>query len=191
MPKFTFTAQSPFDGYQKEFDGVSVREITGRAIVSIATPLNGEAVLAEAVSAGYNAEMPKPGYSTISQLDNSRFLGLQQDQMLLVFDFDGPNALKSIEDRIGNAGHLTDQSDSWAILEISGPESRDALARICPVNLHPSAFPEGKVVRTLMEHMGVVILRVGPETFLTFSPGSSAETFLHAVEISVENVIRA
>lgn len=189
MLEFTFTAQSPLGGYQKDFDSVSISEVTNRAIVSIAIPLGGEVALAEAFSKAYGAEIPKLGYSTTADLENSKFLGMQQDLMFYVFDCEQPNALKSIKDKLGGCGHLTDQSDSWVMLMVSGLKSREALARICPVNLHPDIFSEDRVVRTLMEHLGVVIFRDGPDSFVLLAPRSSAESFLRTVNTSISNVV--
>ena len=39
-----------------------------------------------------------------------------------------------------------------------------------------------------MEHLSVIILRDGADSFLLMSPRSSARSFLHAVELSVVNV---
>jgi sarcosine oxidase subunit gamma len=75
------------------------------------------------------------------------------------------------------------------MLRVSGPKSRIALERICPLDLHPSTFPQGRVARTLMEHLGVIILHEGPDTYLLLSARSSAGSFLHAVETSVRNVV--
>ena len=71
---------------------------------------------------------------------------------------------------------------------MSGTGVRVALERICPLDLDDQAFPEGRVARTAMEHLSVIILRDGPDSFLLMSPRSSARSFRHAVELSVENV---
>ena len=42
--------------------------------------------------------------------------------------------------------------------------------------------------RTVMEHLGVLILRTGEDDYLLLSASSSAKSFLHAVEVSLTNV---
>jgi sarcosine oxidase subunit gamma len=62
------------------------------------------------------------------------------------------------------------------------------LERICPIDLHPQAFAVGAVARTLMDHLNVIILREGGDTFLLMSARSSARSFWHAVETSIRNI---
>ena len=70
-------------------------------------------------------------------------------------------------------------------LELAGPGAIAALERICPLDLHDSAFPVGAAGRTTMEHMSAVIIRTGPDTFLLLSASSSGMSFLHALETSL------
>jgi len=186
---FTLTARSPLGGVQLDFDGVTIAEVSNMAIVSLATPHGGEDALAKAVRSAYGTGLPAVGQSAKSKAGGARFLGLARDQAFLLFDEPGGNPLDAIAKDVIEAAYLTDQSDSWAILRISGPKARAALERICPLDLHPSAFPEGHVARTMMEHLGVIILREGPDTFLLMSARSYAGSFLHAVETSVRNII--
>lgn len=54
-------------------------------------------------------------------------------------------------------------------------------------DLDAAAFPPGRVARTLMAHLGAVVLRDGAERSLTLSAGSSARSF-HAVESSLRDL---
>ena len=83
---------------------------------------------------------------------------------------------------------MTLQSDNWVGVRISGTRSRDALERICPLDLHPDVFGIDQVARTVMEHLGVIILREDKDSFLMLSASSSAKSFLHAIETSIHNV---
>ena len=76
----------------------------------------------------------------------------------------------------------------WVALDISGPKARDALERICPIDLHDDAFAIMDLARTTMEHLGVIILRTDEERWRLLSASSSARSFLHALETSVKNV---
>ena len=109
--------------------------------------------------------------------------------MFILFEAPDPDrAAETVGDALGPAAYVTDQSDSWAMLRIAGAGARAALERICMLDLDAAAFPEGRVARTVMEHLAAIILRDGPDSFLLMSPRSSARSFLHAVELSVENV---
>lgn len=189
MPDYSMTPVQPLDGFNHEFDGVTLAEMSGCSLVSIATPLGGDKALEKALSSAYKAKRPAVGSSTVSKLDNSRFLGLQRDQLFVLFDHDDTGAAAIIAHRLGDAGYYTDQSDSWVVLSIAGANSRRALERICPIDLDPQAFPENAVARTVMEHLGTIIVCVGEDSFLLMSARSSAKSFLHAVETSIRNII--
>ena len=189
MSDFTLTARSPLGGVALDFDGVTIVEVTGLAIISIATPHGGEDALAKAAKSAYATGLPAVGHSTLSKTGNARFLGLAKDHAFLLFDDPDGNPLDAVAKEIAETAWLTDQSDSWAMLRVSGSKCRVALERICPIDLHPSAFPQGRVARTLMEHLGVIIMHEEPDTYLLLSARSYASSFLHAVETSVRNVV--
>ena len=102
-----------------------------------------------------------------------------------VLEHEGDDAVAVVIEKLGTAGYYTDQSDSWVMLQIAGPGSRAALERICMLDLHSDAFPVDTVARTTMEHLGVMVLRDGEDSFLLMSARSSARSFLHAVETSI------
>jgi sarcosine oxidase subunit gamma len=185
----TLTAAPALGGYHADFGAVTLEERPATAIVSIACPLGGAAALEEALRAGFGAAVPAPGASARSADGGTRFLWMAPDLVLAVFEHDTPDATRQVAARLGGTAYLTDQTDAWVALRIAGPAVRAALERICPLDLHPGAFPEGRVARTVMEHLPVIILREGPDAFLLLSARSSADSFLHAVETSIRNVL--
>lgn len=50
---------------------------------------------------------------------------------------------------------VADQSDSRAVLRVSGPNIRDVLAKGCLIDLHPRAFTTGDAALTSIAHIGV------------------------------------
>jgi heterotetrameric sarcosine oxidase gamma subunit len=188
VPELALTARPPLDGYRQQFDDLEIAEVTDMSLVSIATPMGGQDTLDTALKQAFNAEIPAVGRSTRSGDGGTRFLGLQPGQVFAMFADSGDQAVAAISGRLGDAGYYTDQSDSWVILQLSGPCSRRALERICPIDLHPDAFPEEAVTRTVMEHLGTIILRTGSDTFILMSARSSAKSFQHAVLTSINNV---
>lgn len=56
---------------------------------------------------------------------------------------------------------VTDQSDSRALLRVSGPNARDVLAQGFAVDLHPSVFTAGCTATTNVAHISVQIWRLG------------------------------
>lgn len=54
---------------------------------------------------------------------------------------------------------VTDQSDAWAAVRVSGEATVAALSRLIALDLRPSAFPVGRVVRSAVNHMNAIVLR--------------------------------
>lgn len=189
MSDFTLTPHSPLEGYRREFDRVTIAEVTDRAIVSIATPDGGESALEKAIASAFETKIPPVGESLISSLPDWRLMGMQPGQLFLLFVPDGPEPVKEVAQALGDTACLTDQSDSWVTIAVSGAGSIAALERICPIDLHPSAFRRGAVARTVMEHIAAIIVCEEANKFLLMSPRSSARSFLHALETSVHNIL--
>ena len=187
MPDFTLTARPALNGYNQDFDGVTLCEVLRLAIVSIAIPLGGEETLQGTLDT-FGITLPPVGKSTMASDGETRVLALGRDQLFALFPHDSADAESLIAAKLDGTAYTTDQSDVWVALEISGPRSRMALERICPIDLHPSAFATGDVVRTSMEHLSAIIVRTGTDTFLLLSASSSAVSFLHALETSIRNI---
>ena len=60
---------------------------------------------------------------------------------------------------VGSAS-VFDLTDSRVVLEIGGPRIRDALAKMLPIDLHPSVFRTGDVAVTIASHIGVTLWRM-------------------------------
>lgn len=182
MADITLEAAPILGGVDIELGTNRIRERDDLALVSVATPLGGEKALAAALKKGLGLVMPEPRLSSAS--GDTRAIRTSQDQIILIFPHATPDANAVVQAKLGGAGYTTDQTDVWVVLEVSGPDTMAALERLCLLDLHPDTFPEGASGRTVMEHMGAMILRTGADSFLLFSASSSAESFLHAIETS-------
>jgi sarcosine oxidase subunit gamma len=180
----TLKARTPLDGLRRRFDGIEIAEPPQMGLVSLAPPQGGEAALEAALGEAYGLDLPEVGRS--HEVGGVRLLGVQRDQFWLIWPHETPDALAEARARLGEAAYMTDQSDAWAMLRLFGSRAPLALERICMLDLE--ALPDGAVARTLMEHLGIILLREGREAFLLLSARSSARSFLHAVETSARNV---
>ena len=187
MPDLMLNPQSAISKIQNDFEGLNVAAKEHVAIVSISPPHGKKKSLSERVVTAFKTELPAVGDSTTSTMTSLRILGMQQDQFFLLFDYKGTNAVKEISKKLGNTAYLTDQSDSWVTIYVSGTKARTALQQISPVDLHPSVFGKGAVARTMIENLGTIIVCEGADKFLLFSPRSSAESFIHGLETSIRN----
>ena len=182
MREFRLTATPPLAGTNRRFGQNRIVARTDLALVSVAVPLGGEAALAEALTQNWGIDLPAPKLSTGT--DRMRAVRTAPDQMMLIFPHETPDAEVVVQSVLDGRGYTTDQTDVWAILEVSGPGVLRALERICPLDLDPEAFPIGAFARTVMEHMAAMILRTGDDRFLLMGAGSSAGSFLEEIERS-------
>lgn len=177
------TRSAVLGSFDRIIGGIRLREHPELALVSLALPRGRETEAKQAIVSAYGMELPGPGQSVTN--GTHRLVWMGSDQMMLVFADDAPLAEPSVRTVLGSACYTTSQTDGWVVLSVSGAGVRNALARLCPIDLHDSVFPVGAVARTVMEHMGAMVLRDGNESFLLFSASSSAVSFLQAVEESV------
>ena len=83
---------------------------------------------------------------------------------------------------------LTDQTDGWSTLTLSGAAAVDVLARLVPVDLRLAACQVGSALRTGLNHMNAVILRTGDYSFEVMVFRSMARTAWHELETTMSMV---
>jgi len=120
-----------------------------------------------ALGAALGVDLPPPGRAA------ANLLRLSPVQMLLL----APNV------QIDRAlAAVNDQSSGLAWFELAGPEIRAALAFLCRLDLHDRAFPVGRVARTPMAQMPVVLWRTGADEFSAFAQTTLARSFADALD---------
>jgi methylglutamate dehydrogenase subunit D len=184
VAEFSLTAQSALLGLDMEKPGIRLTEASNLALVSMAVPVNGEQKLREVINAAFNIALPDIGNSVSSNTEQARFYRLQLDQYFVQFVYEGDSAVDVIRKHVGDAAYLSDQSDSWVAILLSGFNSTMILERICSLDLDLSVFPVGSVARTSMHHLAVIIIREDIDSFMLLSPRSSAESFMHALDVT-------
>ncbi|HLQ19145.1 MAG TPA: sarcosine oxidase subunit gamma family protein [Tabrizicola sp.] len=168
-------AKSALDGRRVTVGTVTLTEVDVRPITSIAVlPGGGKAVAKGLKPLGL--AMPEP--NTFSEKKGARIVWTGREQAFLM-SADCP-ALEGAA--------VTDQSDGWAVLGISGAGVADVLARWVPMDLRLAAFPVGRAVRTQLNHMNVVILRAGDHAFEILVFRSMARTAWHELETAMHMV---
>ncbi|GHE01386.1 hypothetical protein U879_14920 [Defluviimonas sp. 20V17] len=79
---------------------------------------------------------------------------------------------------------LTDQSDGWVGLRLSGPGAEDALARLIPIDLRPQVFGAGSAARAPVGHMLSVVMRA-PEGIEMLLFRSMARAAVHEIGVAM------
>lgn len=186
MAEITLTATPALAGTDIRIGDGRIRSRDDLAIVSVAVPLGGGDALTGALKRAYGLAMPEPTRS--SEAKDMRAIRTAPDQLMLIFPHQAPDANARVRTDLEGAAYATDQTDVWAVLELAGAAVLPALERLCPLDLSAAAFPDDAFARTVMEHMGAMILRLAPDRFLLLCASSSAGSFLHAIETSFHYV---
>jgi methylglutamate dehydrogenase subunit D len=90
-----------------------------------------------------------------------------------------------LENALRASASVVDQSHGRAVLRVSGPRVRDALAKGVAIDLDPSRFGVGSTAVTVVAHVGVHLWQIdATPTFELSVPRSLAESFWHWLEVS-------
>lgn len=77
---------------------------------------------------------------------------------------------------------LTDISEGQTIVVLAAGNSCDILARGCPLDFHPRAFPVGSCAQSVMAKAGVLLLREDQEAFAIVVRRSFAPYLYHVLQ---------
>lgn len=185
VAEFKLEARPVLGGFDRTFGDTHLRELTDLAAVAVSVPMGGDDALEKALKAAYGGGIPKVGESYTSS-DGARVIAFTQDQMLILWDHAPHGGVATVAGKLGDAGYYVEQTSNWVFLELDGPLARAALARLTALNLKDAAFPVDRAERTVMEHMGALVVRTGADAFLLASASSSGASFAHAVETSLD-----
>lgn len=134
--------------------GTTLAEGTAATITSIA-PYPGRMEAVNAVLAPLGMAFPAPNRQ--STQGETRLLWSGRNQAFLI----GAPAPDDLRDHAA----LTDQTDGWAILTLTGPAATDVLMRAIPLDLRTASFPPGSTARAPLNHMQAIITHAGADAF--------------------------
>jgi len=132
----------------------------------------------KAVAAALGMDLPGPGQSVVQGA--ARLLWFGRGQYL------GMGA--EITADLSGLAAVTDQSDAWCCVTLSGAQVDAVLARLVPVDLRLSQFAPGAVVRSQIGHMNGALLRLDAAEILLMVFRSMARTLAHEVKEAMETV---
>ena len=191
MADFLLKAEPFLGAYHKNFGTYLLSEITNRVVFSLAMPLGLETQAMNKIEMEFDVGIPAIGRATETEDGSLKLLRMGIDQLFCLIDSeqDYVRSYFAFSSRLGDCVYTTNQSDVWVSLRLQGNEVPKVLERICPIDIHSSIFTVGSVARTIMDHLGTIIYHEADLDFTLMSASSSATSFLHAIEKSIENVI--
>lgn len=170
-------ASSPLAGLNLTIGKVTLAEVDLGHFTSIAPYRGKRSDLSEAMKAAHGMAFPDP--NRITGTAGARALWFGREMALLA----GPAPDASL----GDYGALTDQSDAWACVTLSGVGIEDVLARLVPLDLRIGTFEPGHTARTLIGHMHGSVTRLGADEVLVMVFRSMATTLHHELVRAMES----
>ena len=110
-----------------------------------------------------------PAPNTFTRKADVRLVWTGRDQAFLI----GPAAPQ------GLPAAVTDQSDAWVTLTLEGPQARATLARLVPLDLRGAA--KGQCFRSALNHLPLILIVEGADSFALMTYRSMARTAWHEV----------
>lgn len=153
--------------------GVTLAEMTVGPITSVAVYPGGAKAVAKGLKP-LGLAFPEPNSSVAKAA--ARIVWTGRDQAFLI----------GVEPPELEGAALTDQSDGWAVLAVSGTGAVDALMRLVPLDLRLAAFPVGRAARAPLNHVNVVLLRTGDYAFELMVFRSMARTAWHEIVAAMQ-----
>jgi len=133
---------------------------------------------ADTALAPLGLRFPQPGAVIAAQGARIAWAGRQ---LAFLIGAEPPAALVAV-------AALTDQTDGWVWVHLSGADAVAVLARLTPLDLRPSAFAVGTSARTLINHMQALILRGAEDGFEIAVFASMAGTLHHELTEAMRRV---
>ncbi|MBS0244715.1 MAG: sarcosine oxidase subunit gamma [Proteobacteria bacterium] len=158
--------------------GVAVAESRPLAIATIIARRGEENSLAARLDSEFGLALPPPRRSSASP--NLTLASTGPGRWLAFSHLPSPSFATDLATRLTGLATVTDQSHALALLRLSGPRVRDALAKGFPLDLHPRAFATGDVAQTVVSHITAGIRQVWDEpAYEIWVARSFAASFWH------------
>ncbi|MFW8633481.1 sarcosine oxidase subunit gamma [Cribrihabitans pelagius] len=169
------------------FTGLLIREVTDRALASLALRQGGADAGRAAAQEVLGAPLPEPARWTETGVFSAWWMG--PDLWMVSAPYASHALLaRELKQAAGDAASVVEQTDGWCRFDLEGARCFDVLERLCNVNIR--AGKPGDATRTVMEHLGVFLLCHAPGgRYSVIGPRSSAGSLHHALVTAARSVI--
>jgi heterotetrameric sarcosine oxidase gamma subunit len=138
--------------------GVIATERDGLAIARIAARRGQAGRLSELLRAQFGIEPPNAPRR--AERGDVGIAGIAPGVWLATHDTGGHAFVESLRPLLGDCASISDHSDAYVILRLTGPKMREALAKVIPLDIHPRSFQVGAVAQTLCGYVNVTLWRL-------------------------------
>lgn len=162
--------------------------ISERTDVALASVAARKGRMADVAKAAQGAGVPLPGPATHSQGTPYSSFWVAPEMWFVEAPFASHELVADLlKAALGDGASITEQTDAWVAFDLVAPDLALILERLCNVDFR--SVPNGYATRTVMEHLGVYLVKHGPGTARIYGPRSSAESLLHALETAAASVL--
>jgi methylglutamate dehydrogenase subunit D len=153
------TARSAFAGAKAPGGSSVTLDVIDDLMITHISVLKGQtAALLSKMREAYGLELPVSPTMTEGRSLSALWAG--PGQWLVIAPAEGRSDLEQeLAKALTGLAAVTDQTDSRAIVRVSGPKAASVLATGLPIDLHPRAFGPNSVAITHAAHIGVVVWR--------------------------------
>jgi sarcosine oxidase subunit gamma len=182
-----FSARAPFsdvDAASGSGRGVIACDRDGLGLATVIVKRGQIDALAQRIRERYAIDLPRGNFR--KEAHRVAFCGLGPETWLATSEKAGNEFSASLREEIGALASISDQSDGYAVLRLTGSKVRDTLAKLIPIDVHPGAFKPGDVASTVASHIGITLWRLddaaeGSPVFEIAVFRSLAGSFWHAL----------
>jgi len=161
--------------------------ITERTDVALASVAARKGRMADLGRAAQAAGLPLPDPAAHSQGTPCSAFWVAPEMWFVEAPFGSHELIADLlKAALGDAASITEQTDAWVAFDLAAADLAPVLERLCNVDF--PAVPQGHATRTMMEHLGVYLIKHGPGAARVYGPRSSAESLLHAIATAAHSV---
>ena len=160
LPRFAFTGHLSAVGSPSAGAGVTLMCRDDLAMATVIARKGQAVPLAGRVQSLFGIALPGRPKRVIA--GNVAFIGTGPSQWLAIEQASGdPQAFAAkLKRDLAGLASISDQSDARAVIRISGPAARQALAKGLPIDLHPRVFGPGDAALTQIALIGAHIWQI-------------------------------
>lgn len=160
--------------------GVTAYVVERLALATVTARKGGTGAVIAAAETAFG--IPLVDGPKVSLAAEAAFMGTAPGRWLV----SAPGSAEALESRLaaafGGLAALTDQSDANLVLDLYGPRIHEVLAKLVPLDLHPSVFTTGDVAATLVSLIPLTFWQLNDTPAYRFAvPRSFAPAFLRAL----------
>ncbi len=170
-----------------KFEGFAKVEETGlRGMITVRGDL-ASTNMAAAVKAATGAGVPAQRKVTVG--DKGKVAWMSPDELFVVVDYDTVlDTVATLTEALeGSHALVANVSDARAVFEISGAGSRDALAKLAPVDLSRDVFAADEIRRTRIAQVAAAFWPTGEDSFEIVCFRSVAQYVFDVLRLSATN----